>query len=204
MSARARFLLVLVGTDHHPFDRVVTWVEEWLDAQADPPQTFVQHGTARPPRRADGVAITGRDELAALMARADVVVSHGGPATITEIRRHGVLPVVVPRDPARGEHVDAHQQRFARRMGASGFVLTCETREELHARLDSAVADPSTVSVDPGEEAARLEASVRRFAEVVDPLVRNGPSSSRPGPIIDRAGASPGSGHAHRHPPKEL
>ncbi len=204
-GGRARpFLLVLVGTDHHPFDRVVTWVDDWLEAQADPPEAFVQHGTARPPRLADGVPITGKDELGELMARADVVVSHGGPATITEIRRFGTLPVVVPRDPALGEHVDGHQQRFARRMGASRFVLTCETREDLHARLDAGIADPSILAVDAGEEIARLAASVRRFAEVVDPLVRNARSRRAPRSIIETAAAAPRSGRTHGHPQKEL
>lgn len=203
-AAGRPFLLVLVGTDHHPFDRVVTWVDEWLEAQTDPPEAFVQHGTARPPRVAGGVPMTDKDELGALMARADVVVSHGGPATITEIRRHGRLPVVVPRDPALGEHVDGHQQRFARRMGTSGFVVTCETREDLHARLDDALADPSTLAVDAGEETVRLAASVQRFADVVDPLVRNARSRRAPRPIIDTAAAAPPSGRAHRHPQKEL
>ena len=203
MSGRP-FLLVLVGTDHHRFDRLVTWVEEWLEARPEPPEAFVQHGTATAPRLADGSALTGKDDLLRLMARADVVVSHGGPATITEVRRHGVLPIVVPRDPALGEHVDGHQQRFARRMGASGFVRTCETRAELHAALDAALADPSAFAVDPAQEDARLASSVRRFAEVVDPLVRNAASRRGPRPIIETAATSTRSGHAARHPSKEL
>ncbi len=175
----SRLLLVLVGTDHHPFHRLVTWVDEWLELQQDPPQAMVQHGTSHAPRRADGVPLTGKAELERLMASADVVVTHGGPATITEVRRHGRLPLVVPRDPRLGEHVDEHQQLFARRMDASDFVRTCETREDLHGCLSAGFADPSTVTVDADADRSRLEASLSRFAQIVDALVADRGSARR-------------------------
>ena len=171
-------LLVLVGTDHHPFDRVVEWVDEWLEAQPEAPRAVIQYGTSRPPSRAEGLPLTGKAELQELMSAADVVVTHGGPATITEVRRYGRLPLVVPRDPQRGEHVDEHQQLFARRMAGSGFVRTCETREELYLALSRGFSDPSSVAVDPETDRTRLEASLTRFGQVVDALIEQ---SSRPG-----------------------
>jgi len=179
----SRLLLVLVGTDHHPFDRLVTWVDDWLEQQQDPPRAMIQYGTSRAPRLADGVPLTGKAELEELMASADVVVTHGGPATITEVRRHGRLPLVVPRVPRLGEHVDEHQQLFARRMGASGFVRTCETREDLHGCLSAGFEDLATVTVDADADRSRLEASLTRFAHVVDALVAQG---SRRGPRARR------------------
>jgi hypothetical protein len=35
-NARPLSLLVSVGTDFHPFDRLVSWVDEWLSQQTDP------------------------------------------------------------------------------------------------------------------------------------------------------------------------
>lgn len=177
-AAKERLLLVLVGTDHHPFDRLVGWVDDWLEAQPDAPRAVVQYGTSSAPRLAHGVPMTGRTELDELMRQADVVVTHGGPATITEVRRHGKLPLVVPRDPRLGEHVDHHQQRFTRRMDASCFVRECATREELHSQLSSAVADPTSVAVDPDQDRSRLAASVARVGEVVDALITAGPARS--------------------------
>jgi UDP-N-acetylglucosamine transferase subunit ALG13 len=58
------------------------------------------------------------DEVLRLMGSARVVICHGGPGTITEALALGRLPIVVPRDPRFGEHVDDHQMRFVRWLSA--------------------------------------------------------------------------------------
>jgi len=138
---------------------------------------MVQHGTASPPLRAEGVRLLDHATLESLLREATVVVSHGGPATIAEARAAGRLPVVVPRDPRHGEHVDDHQQRFARRLGAAGLVRLCEDEKSLHAALDGALRDPESVQLhpadsfeDPAGEAGPAGAAARVGA-VVDALV---------------------------------
>lgn len=43
-------LLMVVGTDHHPFQRVVSWLDRWLaDGGASRVRCVLQYGTARPP-----------------------------------------------------------------------------------------------------------------------------------------------------------
>ena len=97
MSAR---VLVLVGTDFHRFDRLVGWVDRWAaDRGAD---VLVQHGTSRPPEVAAGQPYLDWDKVQSEIAAADVVVSHGGPATISEARKAGHLPIVVPARPGPG------------------------------------------------------------------------------------------------------
>lgn len=167
--ARLR-LLVAVGTDKHPFDRLVGWLDEWRSG-ADVALT-VQHGHTPAAGVPGAVPFLGHDALQAAMGEADLVVCHGGPATILEARRHGRLPIVVPRDPARGEHVDDHQQLFARRLGAAGMVALAETREELFAALAAGLADPSrfAVAADQGAAEAR-RAAVQRVGRIVEELV---------------------------------
>ncbi|MFG1883003.1 glycosyltransferase [Micromonospora sp. NPDC049102] len=164
-------LLVAVGTDKHPFDRLVNWLAQWHEG-AGPIGLTVQHGHTDAPPLPGAVPFLGHDALQEAMADADLVVCHGGPATILEARRHGHLPIVVPRDPARGEHVDDHQQLFARRLGAAGLVALCETREELHDALVAGQADPSryAVQADPAAHEAR-RAAVARVGQIVDDLV---------------------------------
>ncbi|MFC3501901.1 glycosyltransferase [Micromonospora krabiensis] len=184
-------LLLAVGTDTHPFERLVRWLEEWHgDAAADVRLT-VQHGHTRSPALPGAVPFLRHDALQAALADADLVVCHGGPATILEARRHGRLPIVVPRDPARGEHVDDHQQLFARRLGAAGLVALCESREALRDALAAGLADPAryTVAADPGAQAAQ-RAAVARVGQIVDDLVA---AASRRRPWW-RAWARPGDG----------
>ena len=88
----ARLVLVAVGTDHHPFDRAVDWVDAWLvDARAagHDVDVLVQYGHSHPPILARGSSLLEHADLQDAMSRAAVVVCHGGPATITEARRHG-------------------------------------------------------------------------------------------------------------------
>lgn len=169
-------LLVLVGTDVHPFDRLVTWVHRWLaDYEAAPPRCVTQYGTsAQPPASMTGVSFVPHDELQRMLEDATLVVCHGGPATITECRRAGRIPVVVPRDPGLGEHVDGHQQRFARMFGRSGLVRLAETESQLRAALDHGMREPSKFGVlsPPGQaqESAQSE-PVRRVGDLVDGLI---------------------------------
>jgi UDP-N-acetylglucosamine transferase subunit ALG13 len=165
-------VLVVVGTDVHGFDRLLGWIETWYAGLRQPPRLVVQYGHSRAPRLPGAAAFLGHDELQRAMADATVVISHGGPATITEARRTGHLPVVVPRDPTHGEHVDNHQQLFARRLGAARLVHLCESEPELVAALDKALADGSTflLAADAGARADR-EQAVSRVGEIVEGLV---------------------------------
>ncbi|MFY1701586.1 glycosyltransferase [Micromonospora sp. WMMA1923] len=177
LPARAR-LLVAVGTDKHTFDRLTDWIEQWHRDHGHRVELTLQHGHTRAPATPGAVPFLGHDQLQDAMASADLVVCHGGPATILEARRHGRLPIVVPRNPAHGEHVDDHQLLFARRLGAAGLVALCESREALVAALDAGLADPGRfrVSTDDGSGDAR-RAAVERVGRIVEQLVA---SSNRP------------------------
>lgn len=165
-------VLVVVGTDHHRFDRLVDWLDDWAQRQTEPTRVVFQHGSARAPRHAEGHALLPHVELQQLMAGADVLVTHGGPATICEAWRHDRMPVVVPRDPTLREHVDGHQQSFSRRLGAQGLVRLCEDQAGLEGALDLARQDPAYVRFGEGQgRAAIVAASVARVGDVIDGLL---------------------------------
>jgi UDP-N-acetylglucosamine transferase subunit ALG13 len=161
-------VLVTVGTDHHPFDRLVQWVDSW--ALAHPAhQCLVQRGTSVRPETCASDRYVAYEDLVESMRASTVIVTHGGPATIMEARAYGRLPVVVPRRPDLGEHVDDHQIRFSRWMAGRGQVLLAETEEELRRQLDLAFADPTSARI--GHDDPDIEASVQRFGGLVDALV---------------------------------
>jgi UDP-N-acetylglucosamine transferase subunit ALG13 len=139
-------LLVAVGTDHHPFARLLDWVGHWSAAHPSW-QVAVQHGATPAPGYGRTFAYCGHEELLGLIAAADVVVTHGGPATITQARAAGHVPVVVPRQPALGEHVDDHQVLFARRLGAAGVVHLAESEAALAAAGSGQDVPPGVLKV---------------------------------------------------------
>jgi UDP-N-acetylglucosamine transferase subunit ALG13 len=172
MTSAGTRVLVVVGTDTHPFDRLTAWLEDWYGGHAEPPDLVVQYGHGRAPQLPGATAFLDHAALRRAMAEATLVVSHGGPATILEARRTGHLPIVVPRDPAHGEHVDDHQQLFARRLGSAGMVHLCGSAGELTAALDSGLADPARFAVtdDPLAATGRA-AAVARVGSIIDDLI---------------------------------
>lgn len=134
-----RRILVLVGTDHHGFDRAVTWADTRQRAHPDD-DVLVQHGRTAAPGAARGAAFLTPAELRAEVALADVVITHGGPGTISDARRGGHRPLVFPRDPAFGEHVDDHQRRFA---------PWCAERGLVHVAMDPAALDDHLAALPP-------------------------------------------------------
>jgi UDP-N-acetylglucosamine transferase subunit ALG13 len=131
-------VVVLLGTDHHPFDRLVRWTD--AAAQRHPGVRFVvQHGTSRPPANAEAHDFLDQTLLRGLLDEASAVVCHGGPGVITEAREAGHVPLCVPRDPGLGEHVDGHQQRFATMMGEVGVVRDVRDEAAFARELEAAL-----------------------------------------------------------------
>ncbi len=134
-------ILVTVGTDHHPFQRLVDWADAFA---ADHPEhdVFIQYGSASAPEHAERSALLDHSQLMTEIARADAVICHGGPATVTDARRSGLMPICVPRDPHLGEHVDGHQQRFVERISRAGLVDACRETSGLGDAVELALSRP--------------------------------------------------------------
>ncbi|GAB7051336.1 glycosyltransferase [Catenuloplanes indicus] len=163
-------VLVVVGTDVHRFDRLMGWLEQWHTTRRDGLAMLIQHGSSRRPEIPGATAFLAHEALAEAMTRVRAVVSHGGPATITEARRNGHTPIVVARDPAHGEHVDDHQMLFAGRLAGYGLIRLCASATELHTALDEAM---SGVPGAPARIPAQTDrsAAVRRVGRIVDDLL---------------------------------
>jgi UDP-N-acetylglucosamine transferase subunit ALG13 len=128
-------ILVTLGTNEQPFDRLVGAAAQ-LDL--DEP-LLVQYGASREPHGlGEWVDFMPFDALADAMRRASVVVSHAGVGSIMLARRCGKRPLVVPRRRALGEAVDDHQLHLARRLDQLGVVSVVEDMSELAAAIVAA------------------------------------------------------------------
>ena len=155
---------VFLGTDHHPFDRVLTWSGDL--AAADHHRWFVQHGYTDLPPTLDGAPILTARLLGELLRRADAVVTHAGPGMIMEARRAGHQPIVVARESGRGEHVDDHQVRFAEHVAGSGLITLVRHRVELETALAQTLRRGRRAAASP-ERSSEVAA---RFGDLVDRL----------------------------------
>jgi UDP-N-acetylglucosamine transferase subunit ALG13 len=174
-------VVVSVGTDHHPFNRLISWMDEWRERHPDV-TVVIQRGTSAPSRIGGCRRLIRHGDLCELFARASAVVSHAGPSTVMDARMAGRLPIVVARDPEFGEHVDGHQMRFARHLQHHEIAVVVEAKHELFTAIDRALARPADFTVNVGTRAAD---GVHRFGSVVDellvtstPIVPNSPASA--------------------------
>ncbi|HQY33445.1 sulfotransferase [Actinotalea sp.] len=158
-------LLVVVGTDHHPFDRAVAWADAWAHGHPEDRVT-IQYGTSTPPAAASGVDVVAPAELDRLMHEADVVITHGGPGTISAARAAGHLPLILPRNPAHGEHVDDHQMRFSAWADRHGLGRRCVELGELTATVEAALLGEGTRAAAPAED-DRVAGSIRRLSDLL-------------------------------------
>src|SRR5215208_962006 len=158
-------ILVTIGTNEQPFDRLVRAASRLGGLES----LVVQHGSSRVPHgRGEWFDYISFEELSERMRAARVVVCHAGVGSIMLARRCGKRPLVVPRRLHLGEAVDDHQLPIARRLHSGGVVTLVEDSERLaeaielvgvHAAADPLVDEAGSANL-PGDLRAYLRGLV--------------------------------------------
>jgi UDP-N-acetylglucosamine transferase subunit ALG13 len=170
MAGPALRVVVVVGTDHHRFDRLIGWVNDWLGRHPEQAAgCFVQSGTASVKPACPWSPFLDIDQLDALLDEADVMVCHGGPASIANAWSRGQVPIVVPRLRRLGEHVDDHQLDFCGKVAELGRVRLAQTPAAFAGLLEEAARDIRGFRTSGPEPA--VDEVLARFAALVDELV---------------------------------
>src|SRR3954469_15322828 len=112
-------IVVTVGTHEQPFDRMMRAVV----ALGDSEPMLVQYGTCTiTSGPGEWVDFLSFDELAERTRDARAFICHAGVGSIVRPRRCGHRPIIMPRRPEHGEHVDEHQLELSRRLEQAGIV----------------------------------------------------------------------------------
>lgn len=158
---KAPLLFATVGATL-PFDRLVRLVEQ---ARADgliEEAVVLQDG--RGGRSAPGVRSVADlpfEEVQALLARASIVVCHGGTGSIVTALRAWCHVIAIPREFARGEHYDDHQTEIVDAFSDRGLVLPARDEASFAAALATARSRPRvSATTDPAGLIAYLRTIV--------------------------------------------
>ncbi|MET0270498.1 MAG: beta-1,4-glucuronosyltransferase WelK [Sphingomonas sp.] len=163
--AREPLLFATVGATL-PFDRLIGLVE---GARRDGliPETIIAQtglGGARP-EGLDTVESLPFDKVQGILARADIVVCHGGTGSLITALRQGCRVIAVPRRYARGEHYDDHQFEITSAFAQRGLISVAETPEEFAAALAEARArQPVSATTDPSALIDHLRGVLKGWA----------------------------------------
>lgn len=145
-------ILATLGTHQQPMDRLVKELDRLLETGALREEVIIQAATFRyVPRFARAERVMAFAELKELIGRADAVISHAGPGTLAAVRAAGRTPIVVPRSVRYGEHVDGHQELYAKRLAMQPGYVVVEDMGQLadaiaRARGRSSAATTANVS----------------------------------------------------------
>lgn len=130
-------IFVTVGTHEQPFDRLIQKIDELKRNGIVNEEVIIQTGySTYEPKYCQWSKLLPYEQMVENVAKARIVVTHGGPASFIMPLQLGKIPVVVPRQSQYGEHVNDHQVEFARAMQQrQGNILVAERMEELKAIL---------------------------------------------------------------------
>lgn len=157
-------IFVATGTHHQPFERLVRATDA-LARDVDEPVVLQRGPALSPTPHCVSSAYLSSPQFERYLLEARVVVLHAGSSSFLQARALGRRPILVPRRPEHGEHVDRHQLDFA--AGVAHLACVIEP-----SQLSSAVRSHRDAphAADPGARSrqfgARLEASVAALLDL--------------------------------------
>lgn len=148
--AKEALLFATVGATL-PYERLLDYVGDAKRRGLIPERVVVQTGKgAAPIKGAECVETMSFEDMQAMLARADIVVCHGGTGSIITALQAGCRTIALPRLFERGEHYDNHQLEITEAFEQRGLLTAARSREEFFAALDTARAmTPRMATTDP-------------------------------------------------------
>jgi UDP-N-acetylglucosamine transferase subunit ALG13 len=141
-------------------DRLIVALDGILASGAVDDEIIIQAAAyGQRPSLARALGIQPYDVLVEWAHTARAIITHGGPASIALALAAGHSPVVVPRDPAFGEHVDDHQLRFAAWLAERRDITVVYEMDKLGEALQKTLSRQEHRPLNPyvpGEAIERL------------------------------------------------
>lgn len=158
-------ILVSVGTQKFPLDRLLKQVDELVESGVITQKVFAQigHATYQPQHYAY-TDFLSKEEFEKRVDECSLLITHSGVSTIMMGVR-GRKPVVVfPRLAKYGEHVDDHQMEIAQSFSELNYVLLCNENDDLGETVSSAMTHDFATYTSQREG---MISEIRQFLETI-------------------------------------
>ena len=119
-------ILITVGTEKFPFNRLMKWVEQLIakDYISSQEEIIVQYGSCTYiPHGTKAYTLLPEAKFEALLSQARLIIAHCGEGTIDTLAKINVPYILVPRSYEWGEHVDDHQIELADALAEQGIAI---------------------------------------------------------------------------------
>ena len=130
MVAQKPLILVTVGTEKFPFNRLMQWIDRLIQQnliQPNQEKIVIQYGSCTvTPQRTNNFSVLPSEEFEKIVAQARLIIAHCGEGTIDLLSNIKKPFVLVPRSGEYQEHVDDHQIELAEELSKQGvFIANC-------------------------------------------------------------------------------
>lgn len=113
-------ILVTLGTQKQQFTRILDCIENSSVKE----EVIVQSGhTKYESTKMKIIDFIGYDEMAELVEKADLIVTHGGTGSIIGPLKQGKKVIACARLQKYGEHIDNHQEELVSIFSDEGYIL---------------------------------------------------------------------------------
>jgi UDP-N-acetylglucosamine transferase subunit ALG13 len=118
-------ILITVGTEQFPFDRLMSWTQVLINRGfLQPEEVVVQYGSCKTwPTGVQAHSVLAQDQFQRLVQQAQVIISHCGEGTLLLLDTLQKPYILVPRSRRFKEHVDDHQVELAAAIGQRGVPI---------------------------------------------------------------------------------
>lgn len=120
-------ILVTVGTEKFPFDRLMHWINALIGQgflQVEQEDIVIQYGTCTFfPDGVKGYSLLPEDQFRTFINQARLIIGHCGEGTINILEEISRPYILVPRSYRFKEHVDDHQVELAHVLQQIGIPI---------------------------------------------------------------------------------
>ena len=108
-------IFVTVGTHEQQFNRLIEAVDNLKKDEIIQDDIFIQIGySTYKPKCCEFKKLLSFNEMEEMYKRADLIITHGGPASFMKALELNKVPIVVPRQKKYDEHINDHQVEFVK------------------------------------------------------------------------------------------
>jgi len=160
-------IFVTVGTQDKPFVRLIRAVEEAVIAGKITDEVIVQAGNTQYESKVLNVLnYVPFDKFNEYIAKADIIITHGGVGSILNALKLKKKIIAVPRLAKYGEHINDHQLQVIKKMTEDGYILSCDDEDKIADKVFE--AEKFVVK----EYISNTENFITRFKEVLDDTLK--------------------------------
>ena len=125
-------ILVTLGTQDKPFTRLLKAIDKEIKNGNIKDKVIVQAGNTKyESSNMEIFDFKSNDELKDLISKADIVITHGGVATIIESIQKDKKIIAIARLKKYGEHVNDHQLQIIEAFKKDGYLLELKNVKDL-------------------------------------------------------------------------